>query len=453
MLMWMHIVWLALFVRVPAFLLDPLTCLVPAPCRCAPEEVRCSNLGIHTSPNFTAAQMFASSDVRIYLNNNLITDILDDSFSSLATSNATHFEFYLNDNQISSIEENAFSGIESEVHTIDLTNNSLTSLSSVLGKLTNLQTLLLKDNPIQSLASSAIFPLSRTVSELSFSLDNFQNWPNELHFFRKLSKLYIDGWQKSSLPLSSFDGVEGTITWLEITRSRLDRIPAAVCHLNSIRHLEYVSNYDTKAPIFEPCNHNLSTVHYLSLRDNNLQYFPDVLSSFTSLGFLDVSGNNIRVIESDMIPAGSPLTHVNLSGNALQRVPSAINALTNLRSLFLDNNRITSIERFDLLNLSLLRSLDLSNNPLEYISPGTFSSQTDFDVLNLQHTKLATIPPAVTSLSYINRLELQGTPVQCSCQMSYLRGWGLNASAIFGTCEGTGEDVNDFITNFLPYCP
>ena len=438
---------------VRGFLLDAYTCQVPDPCTCMPDRLLCGATGLTAFPDFNATQLFADRRLDIFIDSNSINIIPDGALALIGTSNATEINMYIQNNNISRIDNNAFAGVENELKLLDLTNNNLKTVPMALKSLENLQTLLLKGNPLTSLSSSAIFSVSRTLNTLSLSLDQFQQWPSELHYFRRLSTLSVDGFQQSRLPLNALSGVEATLTTLEISHSRLDRLPAVICHLDNLRHLDFVSNPDSRTPLFEPCNHNITSVHFLNLRDNNLEQFPDVLSSFTALGFLDLSDNHIRVVDSDAIPPDASLTHLNLSGNSLHRVPTAINKLSNLRSLYLDNNKIFSLEDFDLQSLNHLRTINLSMNPLEYLSKGAFYNQAALDSLYLQFTKLNTIPEAVVSLASINNLDMTGTPVECTCAMSYLNAWHGNASTMMGTCEGTGESLGEFVHQFLPLCP
>lgn len=389
----------------------------------------------------------------LYLNNNDISTIDAGDFVDLQVSNSTSYAVYLSDNDISVIDEDAFEGIEGGITLLDLDNNNLTTVPNALRKLTSLFELYLRNNPLKSLATSAILPLSRTIASLGISLDLFNEWPKELHYFRVLSKLYIDGFMEPRLPLNALSGIENTLTVLEITRSGLDRIPSAICHLNNLRHLSYMSNPRTVTPIFEPCSHDITSVSYLSMRNNSLHTFPDVFSSFVALGFLDISENFIRTIDSSLIPSKQPLTHLDLSSNRFHRIPSALTRLTDLRSLYLSKNDITSIEDFDLVNITNLRGLTLADNPLEYISSNAFQSQNMFGSLNFSNTELDDIPRAIMTLNMVRTLDLEGAPLDCTCNMAYMENTTVTIDTILGTCAGTGENITYFRQTFLPYCP
>lgn len=375
------------------------------------------------------------------------------SFARLQANNFTSYAIYLSNNNIFAIYLYAFDGIEGGVTILDLDNNKLRTLPNVLRKLTSLSTLYLRQNPLISLASPAILPISRSVRSLAISLDLFSEWPEELHYFRLLSELYVDGYKQQSLPLNALSGMENTLTVLELTRSAMDRIPSAICHLNGLRNLSFTSNPLTNTPIFEPCRESRSSVIYLSLRNNSLHNFPSVFSSFNALEILDVSENFIRTIDSSVIPEKHPLEYLDLSSNQFYRIPLAVTYLKELYFLDLSYNQITSIEDFDFVDMTNLRTLLITNNPLEYVSTDAFQSQAAFDLLNFSNTDLVDIPRAVLSLSSVQNLDLQGAPLDCTCNMFYFDNSTVHVGTLTGTCAGTGENITYFRQQFLLYCP
>lgn len=427
-------------------------CIAPSPCVCDGASIRCENLGLTTIPAFKESDVEYKRLI-VRLNDNNITDVGNGSFINLDTTNASDIEIDLSRNQISSISDSAFSPVASEITILSLRHNNLTKIPSELGNLLNLDSLDLRGNALSTLSDPVTFSLSRSLKSLSISLNLFSKWPQELRYFRLLSKLSIDGFQFPQFPLNALTGEETTLTSLDISNSKLDRIPSVVCHLRNLKRLSYNSNPDTKSPIFEPCYRNITSLNFLSINDNNLTRFPDIFQTFVTLDYLDISDNNIRTIDTNLIPEDNMLTHLNLSYNLLNRIPTAISRFTFLKALYIAGNRITSLEDFDLMNLTRLNVLQLQNNPLEYISYKAFRNIRWLNVLNLANTNINVIPQAVTSLSGIHFFDVEGAPIQCTCQMSFLKSWASNTSLIHGTCEGTRESLSSFITSFLPLCP
>lgn len=351
------------------------------------------------------------------------------------------------------ISNSAFELIQPMVTQLNLENNNLSTLPDALATLPNLDTLNIRGNPIRTLSTAVTFSLSRSVKYLSISLNMFSSWPRELQYFRLLASLAIDGFQLQRLPLNAFTGFESTLTDLEISHSRLDRIPSVVCHLQTLGHLSYTSNPETKSPIFEPCSRNITSVYFLNIKNNNLTHFPDILNTFVSLDYLDVSENQIRTIDTSLVSYGNTITHLNLSSNYLNRVPSAITRLADLKSLYMANNKVTSLEVYDLVNLTHLSLLQLSDNPLEYIYNDAFEHLQMLTTLNLANTNIDVIPRSVASLSGLDRLDIEGSPIQCTCKMTYMKSWASNSSRIHGSCEGTKESLSSFISKYVPLCP
>lgn len=426
-------------------------CLAPPPCKCSGAIIDCTNTGLNSVPDFKMSDRELPRLI-LLLNNNFIKEIDNTSFVNLDSTNASIITINLSNNHIMEITESSFDTIAPLVYSLNFQNNNMTEVPNALQTLSNLETLDLRRNPIRSLASPATFTLSKSLKNLAISLNLFSKWPAELRYFRQLSKLTLDGFQQQRFPLNAMTGIESTLTSLDISNTRLDRIPSAVCHLPHLRRLTYTSNPETKTPIFEPCNQNISSLYFVSLKANNLTHFPDIFSTFVALDYLDLADNEIRTIDANVIPIDNSLTHLNLSNNHLNRLPSAINRFTALKSLSVAGNRVTSLEDYDLINLTHLTVFQLDNNPLEYISDNAFQSIRMFDVLNLDNTKVNTIPKAVVSLAGINRLNIDDTPIQCTCKMDYLKSWKNNASRIHGTCEGTRETLTSFISTYLPLC-
>ncbi|XP_045176388.1 slit homolog 3 protein-like [Mercenaria mercenaria] len=449
-------IWLSLFVvRCSAFVLDTVSndqCLAPPPCYCKASSVVCDGSGLSTVPDFKISDR-EYPRLLVNLNYNNIREIDNTSFTNLYTTNASELTIYLSNNDLSTISDSAFSMVTSMITYLNLKNNNLSEIPNVLGTLPNLENLDLRGNPIRSMAVPVTFAISKSIKSLSISLNLFSSWPKELHYFRLLSRLVVDGFQEKRFPLNALTGIETTLTSLEISNSRLDRIPSVVCHLPHLRRLSYTSNPETKSPIFEPCNRNVTSLVFLSVKGNNLTHFPDVFNTFVSLDYLDVGDNQIRTIDTDLIPLDNSLTHLNLSYNHLNRIPTAVNRFAALKSLYIAGNRITSLEDNDLSNLTHMSVFQLENNPLEYISNNAFKNIQSLAILNLESTNLDVIPKALTSLASINRLSLEGTPIQCTCKMDYLKSWANNSSRIYGTCEGTMESLSSFITTYLPLCP
>lgn len=438
-----------------SFLLMP-SCQAPPPCSCNEFHIfynlSCDGLNLTVIPEISENTDIQIDGLLIYLDNNAITNVGANAFQGFELNNVSEARLYMSNNNIRIIDNQAFVGIENAIQVLDLNFNNLTVIPEAVGTLTNLQELHIRQNPLISLATTALPSLSRTLTIFWISMDNFQEWPKELHYFRLLSEFHIDGYMLTEIPFDAFSGFNSSLTKLEISRTALDGIPLAGCRLQRLQYLTYNNNLNTTSPIFGPCEDPLASVTSLTLQNNNLQGFPNIFRYFPVLQSLDLSKNFIHTIDSTLIPEDQPLQSLYVNENRLHRIPSVQNRFPNLVNLELQHNDIDSIEDFDLFKLAKLRRLDISNNPLKFVSNDAFQSQEEMNTIDFSYTELKEIPRAITALTSIGTLDLTGSPIDCTCSMTYIRNSEVTISNVDGTCEGTGENITYFQDTVLPHC-
>ncbi|KFD72619.1 hypothetical protein M514_01740 [Trichuris suis] len=160
---------------------------------------------------------------------------------------------------------------------------------------------------------------------------------------------------------------------------------------------------------------NLPFLFSFELPGNNLTAFPRdaLLPVMPSLRSLDLSNNQIILLETGSFHGFDRLKQLNLSGNPLALLengslnglerslmdldlskcmitdfPTAsLNTLTSLKTLDLSENRITAIPRNAFSGMSNLVKVNLENNPIKVIEPGAFVHAT-FDTLTLRASKM-----------------------------------------------------------------
>ena len=135
----------------------------------------------------------------------------------------------------------------------------------------------------------------------------------------------------------------------------------------------------------------------LILRNNKFTNFPDGLSRFSKLEYLDLSGNRIK------------------------SVPESINNLTKLHYLDISNNRITQL-------------------------PSIFSGLTELKELNLSGNKLKSIPPAICTLQNIKFLNLKGNKLKFEDVLNIVKCLP-NTNIIFDEYQRLEEEEEE---NILP---
>ena len=297
--------------------------------------------------------------------------------------------------------------------------------------------------------------LGRSLEILFISVNNFSSFPAELHFLNKLSFLVIYNIPFTRLDTNTFDGLESSLTILYILYTKLEKIPAAICHLTKLKRLRVTSSPKLidEASIFEECSHSMLSVTSLTLDFNHLKHFPRICSLFPNLDSLDLHYNYLHAIESEAVQCNASLQRLYLQHNNFVRIPTSINTLSNLTALNFGDNKIQSIEDYDVFLLHQLSEIDVSHNPLSYVSPNAFKNNLMLTKVDFSHTELDHIPRAIIHLSKLNSFYMSGRPIACSCsEMSYLKSWNVTLISTLPTCS-TGEPVKTYIMSILPYCP
>ncbi|XP_075231728.1 uncharacterized protein LOC142330389 [Lycorma delicatula] len=323
---------------------------------------------------------------RLNLSGNNITRL------SFILSLITVEELDLSDNNIKELEDDTFSTLSYLIR-LDLSKNYLKSLKEKsFGGLNRLQIVDLSHNLLQSITPGTFQYLNNLV------------WLN-LADNKDMGKL--DSIEDTSILL----GAGQKLQTVDVSRTNLTKIPNTLTR--SIRNL-YIS-----------CNR----ISMIRCGD---------LDSFLLLQFLDLTSNNIEIIEDDALGRLELLFYLLLAENSLKSIPHSLP--DNLLVLDLDHNRIQNVSANDFLGLSKLRTirlawnqiqvihdsafgqlsslknLDLSGNPLKILSSSTFIGPRR--LINLSLGSLTSLIPTKGTLafpvpesSHLQVLNLDNSPV------------------------------------------
>ncbi|GAB1370643.1 hypothetical protein MASR1M45_07040 [Candidatus Kapaibacterium sp.] len=102
----------------------------------------------------------------------------------------------------------------------------------------------------------------------------------------------------------------------------------------------------------------------LILKNNRFRQFPDELTTFKKIEYLDLSENRIRDL-SNSIGVLKNLHYLDLSNNKIQELPPSVINLQSLKELNLEGNKLKSLN-YNLCGLKNLEILNLRNNKLNF---------------------------------------------------------------------------------------
>ncbi|MBH8577408.1 leucine-rich repeat domain-containing protein [Nostocaceae cyanobacterium CENA369] len=218
------------------------------------------------------------------------------------------------------------------VITLDLSGNSLTTLTPEIVQLTNLQTLSLSSNQLSSL-------------------------PLEVVQLTNLQSLILSNNQLSSLPPEIVQLTN--LQTLSLSRNQLNSLPPEVVQLTNLQSLILSRNQLSSLP---PEVVQLTNLQSLNLSRNQLSSLPPELVQLTNLQSLILSVNRLSSLPPEVVQL-TKLQSLNLSVNRLSNLPSAVVQLTNLQSLNLSRNQLSSLPP-EIRQLPNLNKLDLRRNPV-----------------------------------------------------------------------------------------
>lgn len=113
-----------------------------------------------------------------------------------------------------------------------------------------------------------------------------------------------------------------------------------------------------------------------------------------------------------------------LDVNDISSIPLEVNQLKDLTRLDLSNNQISILENNIFANLSELQTLILSYNKLQCIQPEAFRGLKKLRVLSLHGNDISMIPDgSFVDLVSISHIAMGANPLYCDCNLRWLAEW------------------------------
>jgi len=323
---------------------------------------------------------------QLFLGYNRIREIPDDIFVDFPEL----VSLDLRDNSISTLPTSLL-GLKS-LERIDLTNNNISGLPYALGTM-NLKAVTLDGNPMRGIRRDIIargtqaileylrsrmpvseqqtqedVPVIKKSSTVSKNeMDNIpinpalangeskvQSTVEQKHEIKEPSKAVVDQYLISTTKVLTY-------------HNKASKIPESVWLLGAkISNIDFSKNLLSEFP--EKILEYKDTLSELNLSQNKIISLPNTFGSLSKIAFLDLSNNMFTSLPDEI--GGLPhLLQIVLSFNRFSTIPQPIFELKSLQTLLIANNQISNIDVDGLLKVKTLHTLDLSNNNIARIPP------------------------------------------------------------------------------------
>jgi Leucine-rich repeat (LRR) protein len=372
----------------------------------------------------------------------------------------------------SSFSNDTFNGLESDLRTVSLANNNITRLPNALSKFTKLEHLDVSGNPINehNFDENILREIGDHLLTFSFGTaiggKELTKWPTTLKHLQRLQELTLTAGNINVMSSRAFHGYEGTLLRLTIAHTNLRSMPLAISRLRYLQELHFdhntnVGDYGVRVPLLRGF---LLYLNQLSLKDDNITTFPEVLKSFDRLEIVNMDENNMKFVSDKSAMAVTQISSLSLQNSGITRVPGAIQDITLLNVLDLSNNSIHAIETHDFRESSQLLTMKLDNNPILYISDQALSGLINLRKLEMRNVLLKRVPCAIEAMIRNHHpgfilINLSENKLECNCGLKWLYDLKNDIKTqsksfkLIGNCDTINSSIDDYIDKQLHVCP
>lgn len=275
-------------------------------------------------------------------------------------------------------------------------NNILLIPSSALGRLKKLSNLYLDYNRVAALSSDILGSVQpEDIRYMSLSRNVIRELPGgSFQLFKNLLYLDLSGNSLATINSEMFVGLENSLLELKIGQNRITNVGSNPLMLNRLRKLDLSHNniVDIPSNAFE----GVSQLMYLNL-SYNIHFSPipvNLIYPLTKLQILDLSNTGLKSIFPEMLNKAPNLRQIYLRGNKIQELTEG--TFTNLRNLTivdLSFNSITSIRPATFINAMNIKQLSLRGNQLNAFRGEIFNTGTSLEELDISDNQLSYLFP------------------------------------------------------------
>ncbi|XP_078275804.1 PH domain leucine-rich repeat-containing protein phosphatase 1-like isoform X1 [Rhinoraja longicauda] len=184
------------------------------------------------------------------------------------------------------------------------------------------------------------------------------------------------------------------LTFMDVSRNRLDSLPEWVCEVKKLEVLDIRHNQICELPPRLFCNGSLRK---LLAGYNQLRRLPERLER-TQTEVLDIQHNHLTELPSNLFLKAECLRCLNASANKLEIIPPSClseESHSMLQELYLTNNYLTDKCVPLLTGHTCLKVLHLAYNRLQSFPASRMAKLEELEEINLSGNKLKTIPTTI----------------------------------------------------------
>lgn len=328
-----------------------------------------------------------------------------------------HLEYLnLEENQIKSLEDNDFANM-ARLRRLHLARNGVESISeTAFQNSSQLQYIDISRNNISQLKTDVFNGIIRL--QLDASHNNLTSIPDDIFHKRKVFRLEsIDlSYNKfTEIPVKVLKNQYTSLETMKMSHNKIQVIPSDANILVNVKEMDLSFNPLNTDSINNVLNEP-KTVRSINMAGTGITKVPVLETPF--LLHLNLSHNNIRVLNDDILSKAKLLQTMDVSHN---RLPSLSSGLASTWP-----------------ELKTLRHLDISHNPITYIISSDFKYLTSLESLRMNHLEKCTKidRTAFAGLSALKSISMFGYP-----KTSYIDVKGILAN--FNTLENVTVEVKD----------
>uniref|UniRef100_A0AAZ3RGM5 protein-serine/threonine phosphatase n=1 Tax=Oncorhynchus tshawytscha TaxID=74940 RepID=A0AAZ3RGM5_ONCTS len=209
--------------------------------------------------------------------------------------------------------------------------------------------------------------------------------------------------QNNDLQELDVSPVPSNLTYMDISRNRMEAVPEWLCEIKKLEVLDLSHNLVTELPARLLCS---SSLRKLSAGHNQLQKLPERVER-PLLEVLDVQHNQLAELPCNLFLKSDSLRCLNASANKLEHLPpSSLSEESNsiLQELYLTNNRLTDKCVSLLTGHTHLRVLHMAYNYLHTFPASKMAKLEELEEVDLSGNRLKTVPTTIMNCRRMHTL-------------------------------------------------